>query len=124
MKKTHKFVGLIPPNLLRMIRDRQCILFAGAGLSAQSTTDEGKHLPTWAALLRGMVDWCMENSVDLRADKAELLSIVERGRYMPVAQELQERLGPRLNTCVRDVLHCGRVRPSEAHSLVVATNAL
>jgi hypothetical protein len=98
------------------------VLFAGAGLSAQAATDDGVHLPTWGRLLELMIDWCIENRVDLRADKEELLDILKRKRFLVMAQELQERLGGRLNACLIDVLHSGKIRPSEAHRLIPKTD--
>jgi len=121
MKGNHRFAGLIPPNLLRIIREGRCVLFVGAGLTAQAKTDDGEHLPTWGLLLQQMVEWCVKNGVDLRADKAELLEIIEKRRFLTVAQELQERLGPRLNACLSEILHSGKIRPSEAHRLIPET---
>ena len=69
MKKTHRLVGLIPPSLLRIIREGKCVLFVGAGVSAQAQTENGEHLPTWGKLLEKMVAWCVNNRVDLRANK-------------------------------------------------------
>jgi nucleotide-binding universal stress UspA family protein len=121
MKGTHKFAGLIPPNLISIIREGRCVLFVGAGLTAQAKTDDGEHLPTWGMLLRRMVEWCEKNGVDLRADKDELLKIIGKKRYLTVAQELQDRLGASLNTCISEIFHSGKIRPSEAHKLIPET---
>lgn len=69
-----------------------------------------------------MIDWCIENRIDLRADKSELIEIIQKKRFLTVAQELQERLGPRLNACLNEVLHTGKIRPSEAHKLIPETS--
>jgi hypothetical protein len=123
METPHKFAGLIPPLLLQVIKEKRCVLFAGAGLSAQAATEDGVHLPTWGVLLEWMIDWCIENRVDLPlSDKEELLDILKRKRFLVVAQELQQRLGSRLNACLIDVLHSGRIRPSEAHRLISKTD--
>src|SRR4030042_5675150 len=122
MKKAHQFSGLIPTGLRRAIRDGRCVLFAGAGLSAQAQTDDGEHLPTWGRLLEKMVKWCLDNRVDLRADESELIQIIEKKRFLTLAQELQERIGPRLHACLSDILQSGKVRPSEAHRLVPETD--
>jgi len=118
MKKPHKFAGLIPPNLLRVIREGRCVLFVGAGLSAQAKTEDGKYLPVWSGLLEQMIDWCIENRIDLRANRAEFIEIIQKKRFLTVAQELQERLGPRLSACLSEILHAGKIRPSEAHKQI------
>jgi hypothetical protein len=114
----HKFAGLVPEMLLRSIRDRRCVIFAGAGLSAQAQTQAGLRLPTWAALLERMIDWCVDHRVQLRADPAEFRAVISKGRLLTVAQELQESLGAQLNTCLAAILHSGTAQPSEAHRLV------
>ncbi|GAI96483.1 unnamed protein product, partial [marine sediment metagenome] len=105
-------------NLIRIIRENRCVLFVGSGLSAQAKTEDGDNLPTWGNLLEQMIDWCIENRIDLRAEKSELIEIIKKKRFLTVAQELQERLDARLNPCLSDVLHSGKVRPSEAHKII------
>jgi hypothetical protein len=122
MEKSHKFAGLIPPNLISVIREGRCVLFVGAGLTAQSKTVYGEHLPTWGVLLKQMVNWCETNGVDLGAEKEELFEIIAKKRFLTVAQELQERLGPRLNVCLSEILHSGKIRPSEAHKIIPEIN--
>jgi hypothetical protein len=122
MESRHKFEGLVPEMLVRRIRERRCVLFVGAGLSAQARTATGAPLPTWKGLLEGMIDWCVDHRVQLRAEPAELRDVLKRGRLLPVAQELQQSLGAQLNGCLSFVLHSGKTRPSEAHRLVCRTN--
>ena len=121
MQASHKFAGLIPPILREIVRNRKCILFAGAGLSAQAADEEGVHLPLWGDLLERMIDWCIENRVELGASKPELTDILKKKRYLTVAQELQERLGSRIGDCLRQLLQVRKVRPSEAHRLIPNT---
>jgi hypothetical protein len=118
MKQPHQFAGLVPTDLIDAVRERRCILFAGAGLSAQAATDEGVHLPTWIGLLQQVVEWCNDHRIDLRVPTSELLELIERKRLLVVAQELQERLGDRLNACLSDILKSGRITPSESHLMI------
>ena len=51
------------PDVMRELREtiysrRNCVLFAGAGLSAQAATDDGRCPPLWQKLLEQMVAWC------------------------------------------------------------------
>lgn len=117
-ERRHKFEGLVPEMLVRSIREHRCVLFAGAGLSAQAQSQDGSRLPTWSALLDRMLDWCIEHRVPLRAEPDEFRDVVRRGRLLVVAQELQQSLGGQLNTCLSAILRSGRTKPSEAHRLV------
>lgn len=122
MSKTHKFAGLIPEMLIRRIREHRCVVFAGAGLSAQAKANDGAQIPTWKTLLEHMVNWCMEHRVQLRAEPHEFREIIEKGRLLVVAQELQISLGQQLNSCLSDILHSGDTKPSTAHRLLCMTD--
>jgi hypothetical protein len=117
-ERRHKFEGLVPEMLVRSIRQHRCVLFAGAGLSAQAQAQDGSRLPTWSALLYRMLDWCTEHRVELRAEPDEFREVLRRGRLLVVAQELQQSLAGQLNTCLSAILHSGKTKPSEAHRLV------
>lgn len=114
----HKFAGLIPEMLIRRIQEHRCVVFAGAGLSAQAKANDGARIPTWKTLLEYMVDWCIEHRVPLRAEPHEFREIIEKGRLLVVAQELQISLGHQLNSCLSDILHSGDAKPSVAHHLL------
>lgn len=118
----HKFAGLIPDMLIRRIREHRCVVFAGAGLSAQAKANDGASIPTWKTLLEHMIDWCSEHRVQLRAEPHEFREIIEKGRLLVVAQELQMSLGQQLNSCLSDILHSGDTKPSMAHRLLCTTN--
>lgn len=122
MSAAHQFAGLIPEMLVRRVREGRCCLFVGAGLSAQAQAGDGTRLPTWKALLERMITWCVEHRIPLRADPSELAEVIEKGRLLVVAQELQESLGGQLNACLADVLHSGDTRPSDAHRALCGTD--
>lgn len=122
MSTGHKFAGLIPEMLVRRVREGRVCLFVGAGLSAQAQAGDGTRLPTWKALLERMIIWCVEHRIPLRADPTELTHVLEKGRLLIVAQELQESLSSRLNACLGDVLHSGDTKPSDAHRALCGTD--
>ena len=122
MSGGHKFAGLIPEMLVRRVREKKCVLFVGAGLSAQAQAGNGTRLPTWKALLERMVDWSVEHRIPLRADPSELAEVIGKGRLLVVAQEIQESLGGQLNACLSDVLHSGDTKPSEAYRVLCNTD--
>ena len=68
-----------------------------------------------------MIEWCSEHRVSVQATPQELEDVLERGRYLVVAQELQQALGNRLNSCLSAVLHSGSVKPSAAHRNLCGT---
>lgn len=115
MNKTHRFAGLVPEMLVRSIRDHRCVLFVGAGLSAQAKASDGTNLPTWRTLLERMIDWCAVHRVQLRAEPSEFKAILDKNRMLVVAQELQHALGGQLNACLSQILHSGATKPSPAH---------
>ncbi len=122
MQPPHRFAGLIPAKLTAAIDQRKCVLFVGAGLSAQAQDDSGERPPLWGQLLEKMVDWCIDNRVELRAEKDAFVEIIRKKRYLVAAQEIQERMGSSLGPCLRELLYIGRIRPSEAHLLVPETD--
>ncbi|MEW6030856.1 MAG: SIR2 family protein [Chloroflexota bacterium] len=122
MEQKHRFAGLIPEMLIRRIREHRCVLFAGSGLSAQAKSDDGSNLPTWKTLLERMIDWCVQNRVQLRAEPQEFREILDKGRLLVIAQELQHSLGNQLNPCLSEILRGGNAKPSEAHRLLCETD--
>jgi hypothetical protein len=114
----HKFAGLVPEMLIREIKARRCVLFVGAGMSARATGKDGASLPTWKALLQKMVDWCVDHRVQLRGKPADFFHLIDKGRLLIAAQELQLSLGSNLNPCLSDILYSGSAKPSEAHRLL------
>ena len=74
LNKTHRFAGLVPEMLVRSIRDDRCVLFVGAGLSAQAKRSEGTSLPTWRALLERMIDWFAVRRVERRAEPSDFFA--------------------------------------------------
>lgn len=122
MNKAHRFAGLVPEMLVRSIRDNRCVLFVGAGLSAQAKASDGTRLPTWRALLERMIEWCAVHRVQLRAEPSEFKAILDKNRLLVVAQELQHALGGQLNACLSEILHNGATRPSPAHRVLCQSN--
>lgn len=41
-----------PENLIDAVAKRKCVLFLGAGISANSCNDVGKHPATWESFLK------------------------------------------------------------------------
>src|ERR1700722_2710826 len=109
-----KFKGIIPSQLVEAIRNHRCVVFVGAGMSRQ-TADAAHVPPGWRELLMSMITWSISNRVEVRGKPEEYRELLDRGRYLIVAEELQSQLGQRFQTCVRDCLDADNLRPGEAH---------
>jgi hypothetical protein len=102
----------VPTELTEAIASGECILCAGAGLAAQA------GLPTWPALLQGLLSYAKERSlIDASAAK-ELDSAIGAGDLEEVGDELSHRVPHEeivnyLNTVLRP-----STRPSHAHELL------
>lgn len=76
----------VPPDLVQACRNGECVLYAGAGLSAQC------GLPTWTPFVHGLLDWARANNVINEAEATEYHDEVARGQADPVADNLVSRL--------------------------------
>jgi len=77
-----------PPMLLvKEIRERKCILFAGAGASMDA------KMPGWIELLRGMIDRVEDAGVVNLQERQELERLLGSGGQMVVAAFCRDRLG-------------------------------
>ena len=100
-----------PRALVQYLRERRCVLFCGSGLSASA------RLPTWAALLRVMVD---ELETELQDDPnlAELRRLIDVGKLLEVADHCKEALGRRYYDILRT--GCAETRDiPEPHQAIV-----
>ena len=97
------------------------IIFAGSGLSAQATTDDGKHPPLWKGLLEGMVNWCLKKGLIDTMYLQDFLKLINGDYLIEAGQELEEILTNKsqLQQCLNDVLLCNQAKISEAHKLIV-----
>ena len=97
------------------------IIFAGSGLSAQATTDDGKHPPLWKGLLEGMNNWCFNKGLIDTTYLQDFLKLLNGDCLIEAGQELEEILTDKsqLQQCLNDVLLCNQAKISEAHKLIV-----
>ena len=108
-------------KLREAINSETLIIFAGSGLSAQATTDDGKHPPLWKGLLEGMVNWCLKSRfIDFEHSK-DISELINEGYLIEAGQELEEILAEKshLQQCLSEILLCNQAKLSEAHELIV-----
>lgn len=81
-------VPLPPPALIKAIQLGHCVLFAGAGASADA------KLPSWRELLRGMVERCKDSGTLAESEQAELDELIRKDELLVVAAFCRDNLGP------------------------------
>jgi hypothetical protein len=87
-----------PDDLIRACQDGECVLYAGAGLSAQA------GLPTWSLFIRGLIDWSMEQGF-IKAEMAEsLVATVAEGQVDAAADAIFGTLDENGKSVLRDHL--------------------
>ena len=85
--KTEFFVPDLPPDLIDLIENKKCVLFAGAGTSI----DAG--IPGWDEMLNSMIER-VEQCIGLDSeDKKELECLMRSGKYEVIAEYCKESLG-------------------------------
>jgi hypothetical protein len=106
-------------ELCEVVSRNELILFAGAGLSAQASTPDGRHPPNWATLVQDMIEWARAGDLIESSTAQELHELVEAGLLLDAAQELQELLTPSSRQqCLLATLLCTEAKIGEAHLLL------
>lgn len=82
----------VPSPLPLYVAEKRCVLFVGAGLSAAA------KLPTWHGLLTALIDRAEQSAGQSAVD--EMRKLLERGRYLDVADHCRTILG----TSVHEIL--------------------
>lgn len=76
-----------PEYLIRAIKNNECILFAGAGASADA------KLPTWAELVSGMTKMVEEVGEENENNAEEIQKLLDNKEYIVLANFCKEKLG-------------------------------
>lgn len=103
------------PALLSYVRQRQCVLFVGAGLS------RGAGYPGWRDLMETVLQKTVESAAGDSAGR-ELTALLEAGRYAELADQCREILGPaRFVSHLRAELAKPVLPPEATHRPIVKT---
>ncbi|MFC1716095.1 SIR2 family protein, partial [Candidatus Poribacteria bacterium] len=99
----------IPEGLIEQIRNGNCVVFVGAGLS------QGAGLPGWPDLLRRMIVWAERHGKAI-SDRAELEESIKEGDLLLVAEEMHEQMGAD-DFCafMEEVFLDQNIKPTESH---------
>ncbi len=106
----------LPSDLVDACATGECVLYAGAGLSAQA------GLPTWKDFVLGLLQWAHDSKFIDDVEAASYRAEVDRGKADPVADSIVSRLTTEdhqsaLNNYLQKVF-LRRSSPSELHSQV------
>lgn len=78
----------VPEALIQAVKNRQCILFVGAGASRDA------KLPDWREMIDELLEQAKKAGAVTEADDAEARQLAGGGHYLVVADFLRDRLGP------------------------------
>lgn len=104
----------VPPELVDACLANECVLYAGAGLSAQS------GLPTWRNLLSNMVDWAIQENIVDHPTGHSLRAALHGEELESVSEALLDHVGNRLEGLqqfLQKTLIGGAI-PSRLHGLL------
>jgi len=105
-------IPAIPTELVERIADGKAALFVGAGLS------QGAGLPGWPQLLGEMLSH-LETRDGIQPDQSDLLTAIQQGDLLGVAEELRERLrDDEFRRFLRDRIQGTRPKPTQTHRLL------
>src|SRR5262245_17365082 len=99
---------LPPDDLIEACARGDCVLFAGAGLSAQA------GFPTWVQFVPSLLEWAIRTQGIDRQFVPGLREAVEMGDYDLVADHAVSHLRGREDNLIRYLKHKFRTRPNRA----------
>jgi len=104
----------VPPDLIKDYMEGKCGFFVGAGLS------KGAGLPDWRGLLEKLVVKA-EHAKLIDADKANDCRKLtgETSKFLMLAEEMKEILGPEFKNVIEEVFTDSSIRPSATHDALV-----
>lgn len=108
-----------PSDLVEACAAGECVLYAGAGLSARS------GLPLWKDFVHGLLEWAVENHFLERGDATSFHAEIDSGDADPVADTIISRLNnpadlSALNNYLQRIF-LKSASPSKAHFLLRRT---
>lgn len=103
-----------PENLVDAVARRKCVLFLGAGISANSQNEEGKHPATWEAFLRGILEKRPEK---LAAHKTVIGRLLAEKDYLMACEVIVDVIGETaFGDLAADEFRRPRYKPSDIHN--------
>lgn len=109
----------IPPKLLTALEQGRLIAFIGAGVSMRSLARNREPLPGWGRFLGELVAWASNNNLFEPSVVEDMVTLVNKGDYLLLAQECKERLGDEvLGRFIYEVFDPDGITPTRLHELI------
>jgi hypothetical protein len=109
-----EFLGQVPARLWDAVKDGNCLLFVGAGLSSAVRRSTGVGLPSWPGLLAELLEFSEEEGIR-NPDSAAIRSLIEAGNLLEAGQEIRDLLGHDLQRAFLKIFGDTALRPSDTH---------
>jgi hypothetical protein len=114
------FLGEMPNDLVKAVGEGRGVAFVGAGMSRSVTRRNGKGLPSWSELIQEMFNLSRPENSHLSGYEKDIKSAIASGRFLLVAQEISDQLGPSaVSRFLRDVFLDSALKPTEIHRRLV-----
>ena len=113
----------LPDQLVRAVADKNCVLFAGAGLSrgevGAGNEAKEQYLPSWGELLNTLIERAVAIRHISAAEGKKLKNAVKDRKYLFVAETIRSRLGAReFDDVFDDIFRNANLRPTKRHFLI------
>lgn len=110
-----------PENLVDMIARRKCILFLGAGISANSSNGQGKRPATWEQFLNDIVDKRVEK---LHEHIRIIQQLIKEKDYLTACEIIVNEIGETdFGELAADEFRRPGYKSSEIHQLIYALDS-
>jgi hypothetical protein len=107
-----------PPDLVREIARRRCVVFVGAGVSMQCTNAGGIGPKSWHELLTAAVGRIAGAGANAR--KKEINGLLKAGDYPTACEVIRDRLGTHeFHTFLQDELLTPNFQPAPIHDTLI-----
>lgn len=105
----------LPSSLVEAYAAKKCGIFVGAGLS------QAAGLPGWSGLLSALVGRAeADHSIDARKAHEYRTLADESEKFLMLAEEMKEVLGPNFKNVIEDVFGGEKPMPTRVHKLLVS----
>jgi len=105
-----------PPDLVREIARRRCVIFIGAGVSMQCANAAGTSPKSWHDLLTAAVG----RVAGAKARKNEIKGLLKNGDYLTACEVIRDRLGPHVfHSFLQDELLTPNFQPAAIHDTLI-----
>jgi len=121
----------LPASLVRAAETGSLVPFVGAGVSRQAQVKGTKAFPNWTEMLHELIDLGEEEGDITAEEKAEILDLIARGKFLMAAQAVRSAITPdAFETYIQSRFAPADARPGKIHqclfklqpTLVLTTN--